>query len=371
MNKYKIEEQDINKMKEHSPLSLPDNPSGSGYSADKIKRLLCDYVFNNNEGLIKVLNDIFTDNASSIDGILQLLDEIKNSVNTHKSDDDGTFKHNASNIKTDDIFGDEDYTDVSSVLGRIKSMLSTLVIGISNNQANVNDILGNKIPSLYGKIDAVENRTGSAENAITEINAVINKFFDSNNIDETLDTLKEIVDWINEHKNEYNDFFNAYEQEITQLQNGISQLQSLVANKVDTSTLNNYYDKAYIDTNIPTFYTIGDLREEIHKKQNAYSVYKENIFGLDGEPIVEFGQEIQIRGCLDLEENYLSSSNLKRDDNINIVEFGVPDYWVAKIEGGVITLYARETEKQFTQVSETEFATIQKQEDMLYFVVED
>lgn len=280
----------------------------------------------------------------------------ENALNTHKNDTG--FKHKARNISLE-IDGSDLY-NVQSIVEYLYSQHFEVVqsFEVLSNLLGVEDENPDTFIPMYPEL--------------MRIREVINKFFTEGNIPTTLDELKEIVGYIEDHRTEFDSFFRSVNTQLANLRSDLTLANSSIGNKADSSSV---YTKDYIDNNITKkselSVAINTLNNKINSKQSAYSVHQDRLYGTNLMPITEFGEVLELSSFTDINGVNHNAAQVSVDDNINIVEFGVPDYWVASVSGGIITLYQRESQKQFTQVSETEFETMPKDDNMLYFVIED
>ena len=251
--------------------ALDSDPTGNNHTWKLIKG--AESVNNGIQGVQTSLETVKSEINSKISGVQSDIDAL---VQKHDADIDGVQRHIEQVRK--DLLGDEldttfdtlkavqdwankhgtEYAELVKTVGDNKTELDGKISGVQGQLTGVQTAIENKhksdVEGVQGQIttlttnlgietEGIQSRIRTLEDKETaditgvqgQISNLRTELLGSEELDETLDTMKEIGDWIKGHQGEYNDLLNLQKTGVQGVQTQLTGVQTAIENahKID------------------------------------------------------------------------------------------------------------------------------------------
>ena len=182
-------------------------------------------------------NSVNNDVADQISGIQTKVDELK----TKEAEDIEGVQTRLTGVQT--AIENKHKSDVEGVQTQLSNVQSTLsnkhnadITGVQGQITTLTTNLGKETAGIQSRIKTLEDKeTADISGVQGQISNLRTELLGSEELDETLDTMKEIGDWIKGHQGEYNDLLNLQKTGVQGVQTQLTGVQTAIENahKID------------------------------------------------------------------------------------------------------------------------------------------
>ena len=206
-------------------------------------------------GIQTRVDELKTKEAEDIAGVQTRLTGVQTAIeNKHKSDVEGV-QTQLSNVQS--TLSNKHNADISDVQGQITTLTTNLgyetagiqsriktledketadISGVQGRITTLTTNLGKETAGIQSRIKTLEDKeTADISGVQGQISNLRTELLGSEELDETLDTMKEIGDWIKGHQVEYNDLLNLQKTGVQGVQTQLTGVQTAIENahKID------------------------------------------------------------------------------------------------------------------------------------------
>ena len=182
-------------------------------------------------------NSVNNDVADQISGIQTRVDELENK----ETNDIADVQTRLTGVQT--AIENKHKSDVEGVQTQLSNVQSTLsnkhnadITGVQGQITTLTTNLGKETAGIQSRIKTLEDKeTADISGVQGQISNLRTELLGSEELNETLDTMKEIGDWIKSHQGEYNDLLNLQKTGVQGVQTQLTGVQTAIENahKID------------------------------------------------------------------------------------------------------------------------------------------
>ena len=177
-------------------------------------------------------NSVNNDVADQISGIQTRVDELE----SKEADDIAGVQTQLTGVQTAiesahkiDVLGLQ--TQLSNVQSTLSNKHNADITGVQGQITILTTNLGNETAGIQSRIKTLEDKeTADISGVQGQIANLRTELLGSEELDETLDTMKEIGDWIKGHQGEYNDLLNLQKTGVQGVQTQLTGVQTAIEN---------------------------------------------------------------------------------------------------------------------------------------------